>query len=101
MIKSTTGFTVDGQSVNFPRGLISSEDEWDVNDDPDLDPGDVFLLHRHSSCPHHHHLMTGNDNLTLPISSLFVDRCSLLDTVPSAPLPPILSLHVCPQCPRS
>ena len=40
MSKSKTGFMVDGQSVDFPRGLMSSDDEWDVNDDPDLDPGE-------------------------------------------------------------
>lgn len=41
MSKSNTGFTVDGQPVDFPRGMMSSDDEWDVNDDPDLDPGEA------------------------------------------------------------
>ena len=42
-MNSRTGFTVDGQSVDFPLGMSQeSEEEWDVNDDPDLDPAYMY-----------------------------------------------------------
>ena len=41
-MNNRTGFTVDGQSVDFTGTSQENDEEWDVNDDPDLDPAYMY-----------------------------------------------------------